>query len=614
MTVRVLRSDPSKISTTVKEAVVDSLVNLIHAQISGKGSTGRYLFGARPRTLLNSGFLLPQKQAEGDDEVTSPIWISSHGIQFQIAADISQIITVRPKIALYVRILPKEDDLRLPNCHASFSLRRNVVRELEVERNKRLAAAWDKVKDTYKFRSKYPDWPAIRERIVEEVYKEKGIPHQLITTVETEEPIGQIGDSGDDTPNQVVAASPTESAKIDDANFEPLVVPHKWMRLDILLPVLTLDTGKNLKELLADTATHTKLMNNVIAERLKAWAESDDLDIGGKLWGYRTKLKVPASQYKKWSDFLEFARKSTDPIALPKIWLDWDLQITNDWLDTTKRNLFIALENKSESPHQYVEETEDAVFAVSIQTEIPEKAHRALKLERIDPSYRFNKYLTYPAIGHNAGIKEIMTQNRTLLLETTWAPRYVQPRIVPTAVIGVERGVRALSRPDSLDGLIPIIPAMQAWLDELPSRINPSDGLDKDDIEGMAREIEAFKEDLKKWGAEKNAIQAGIDVLSKSREAWKSRGAQTNQKAVVYEAWLGMNEAMADFMKLNFRTDENQWRLFQLAFIVANIPALASRLPEFPRLLSGVSRRCGYIAVLRNRWGEIRSIFRITCF
>ena len=35
------------------------------------------------------------------------------------------------------------------------------------------------------------------------------------------------------------------------------------------------------------------------------------------------------------------------------------------------------------------------------------------------------------------------------------------------------------------------------------------------------------------------------------------------------------------FRSLRFGTDDNKWRLFQLAFIVANIPALASRLPEF---------------------------------
>ncbi|WP_206602194.1 hypothetical protein, partial [Pseudomonas aeruginosa] len=42
-----------------------------------------------------------------------------------------------------------------------------------------------------------------------------------------------------------------------------------------------------------------------------------------------------------------------------------------------------------------------------------------------------------------------------------------------------------------------------------------------------------------------------------------------------------MNETMANFMKACFGGDDNEWRLFQLAFIIANIPALASRIPEF---------------------------------
>ncbi|MDR4513631.1 DEAD/DEAH box helicase [Nitrosomonas sp.] len=482
---------------------------------------------------------------------------------------------------MYVRVIPRQEDLRLPNCRASFSLRRHVAVELKAERNKRLDAEWEKVKGVYKFRSKHPDWPAIRERIVEEIYASRGIPRRLMAAVDSEEPVDQLDDNVDDVPDQVVTASPTEPVVINDADFESLAVPHKWMRLEVSLPELKLDMGNDLSQILADTATHAKLMNDVITARLKAWAESDDLETGGKLWGYRTKLEVPASQYRKWSNFLELARKSTGQIALPKIRLGWDLQIANDWLDATKRNLFIALENKSESPRTHVDETEDAVFVVSVQAEVPENLHRSLTMERIDPSYRFNRYLAYPAMGHNGGVKVLETTGGTLLLETTWAPRYVQPRIVPTTATGVERGVRALSQPNSLDELMPIIPAMQNWLDKLPSRINPSDGLDTGDVEGIAREKVAFLEDLNKWGAEMKAIEVGLNVLVESRKAWKSRGAQTNQKAIVYEAWLGMNEAMADFMKLRFGTDDNKWRLFQLAFIVANISALASRVTEF---------------------------------
>jgi hypothetical protein len=42
-----------------------------------------------------------------------------------------------------------------------------------------------------------------------------------------------------------------------------------------------------------------------------------------------------------------------------------------------------------------------------------------------------------------------------------------------------------------------------------------------------------------------------------------------------------MNEAMANFMQKRFGTNASEWRLFQLAFIVANIPTFASRIPGF---------------------------------
>ena len=118
-----LRANPTEINSTLKEAVVDSLLNLTYAQISGQGATGKYLFGARPRTLLNSGFLLPQRNPSGDDEVTSPIWVSSHGLQMQLNSSESSVITIQPNLCVYVRVLPREEDLKKPNCCPVFMLR-----------------------------------------------------------------------------------------------------------------------------------------------------------------------------------------------------------------------------------------------------------------------------------------------------------------------------------------------------------------------------------------------------------------------------------------------------------------------------------------------------------
>lgn len=585
-----LRADPAKVSSTLKEAVVDSLLNLTYAQISGQGSTGRYLFGARPRTLLNSGFLLPQRSQSGDDEVTSPIWISSHGLQMQLNAVASSVITVLPRLCVYVRVLPREEDLKRPNCRPVFMLRRAVVDEIRAERNRRLEEAWEKAKGTYSSKYKHPGWAAIRSSVVEEIYAAKGIPRDLLTSdfshdsAEAEDISSAEMEALGESTTEGALVSPREALPIKDEHFEPLAVPHKWLRLDVELPALELDTTKSVEALQQDIDTQALRMNEAVDKRLQDWAESDDLDCGGKAWGYRHQLSIPASQYTNWDEFLQSARASQLPLALPQVRLDWDLELHTDWLEPSKRSFFLALENVSSMPTQHVDETDEAVFLVSLQAKLPTALHHALKLERIEPSYRYNKYLTQPAMGHNCGVVQVQSDPAVRTLETTWTPRYTQPRIIPTSANGVVRQIRALAQADGLDGLAALVPAMQAWLTKLPENVSPAAGLPASDLAGIAREEEAFRQDIRKWTAEMATVAAGLKCLSESRAAWRERGPQADPRAIVYEAWLATNETMANFMQARFGGDDNEWRLFQLAFIIANIPSLASRIPEYSHL------------------------------
>lgn len=585
----VLRADPAQVPPTLKEAVVDSLLNMTYAHLSGQGRTGLCLFGARPRALLNSGFLLPQRNIGGDDEVTSPIWISSHGLQMQLNAAPSGVVTVLPRLSVYVRVLPREEDLKRPNCRPVFMLRQAVVDEIKAERNRRLDEEWDKVKGSYPSKWKHPGWPAIVEKIVSEVYAAKGIPRNLLTAdlpkeeaeFQAAERLPEQDKVGGEGTKEGVPVKAGEALPIKDEHFEPLSVPHKWMRLEVSLPPLELDVSKSVEEQQAVLADHAARMNASVATRLADWAQSDDPEVGGKAWGYRHDIQVPASQYTKWDDFLGLVRKSQLHIALPQIRLSWDYELHPDWLDPSKRSFFLALENVSIPPQQFVDETEEAVFLASLQVHLPAELHHPLKLERVDPSYRYNKYLSYPAMGHNCGVAQVSSEHAVHILETTWTPRYVQPRIVPTSANGVQRRVRLLAQPEGLDGLVPLVPAMRDWLQNLPTEVNPADGLDAADTEAISREKQAFLEDQQKWRSEMSAVEAGLMCLRESHQAWRTRGFQTDPKAVVYEAWLAMNETMANFMQARFGTDSSEWRLFQLAFIVANIPALASRIPEF---------------------------------
>lgn len=615
-----LRDDPAKISSTLKEAVVDSLLNLTYAQISGQGSTGKYLFGARPRTLLNSGFLLPQRNQSGDDEVTSPIWISSHGVQMQLNALASSVITVFPRLCVYVRVLPREEDLKRPNCRPVFMLRRAVVDEIRAERNRRLEEAWEKAKGTYSSKYKHPGWTAIRSTIVEEIYAAKGIPRDLLTSdfshdsAEAEDFSSAEMEELSDSTREGALVNSREALPIKDEHFEPLAVPHKWLRLDVELPPLELDTAKSIEALQQDIDNQSLRMNEAVNKRLQDWAESDDLHSGGKAWGYRHQLSIPASQYSNWAEFLQSARTSQLPITLPQIHLDWDLELHTDWLDPSKRNFFLAIENVSSMPTQHVDETDEAIFLVSLQIQLPAALHHPLKLERIDPSYRYNKYLTHPAMGHNCGVVQLQSDPAIRTLETTWTPRYTQPRITPTSAAGVVRKIRALAQPDGLDGLEALVPAMQTWLNNLPEQVSPADGLSASDVAGIAREEEAFRHDIRKWTTEMATIAAGLNCLRESRAAWRERGPQTDPKAIVYEAWLATNETMANFMQARFGQDDNEWRLFQLAFIIANVPALASRIPEYSHLYNEARDDAVTLLYFATGGGKSEAFFGLLTF
>jgi hypothetical protein len=148
-------------------------------------------------------------------------------------------------------------------------------------------------------------------------------------------------------------------------------------------------------------------------------------------------------------------------------------------------------------------------------------------------------------------------------------------------VPGVNREVRALSTFGGFDGLRPLVPEFAKWLEAQPRQVDSGYGLPEDDVDGRAREVAAFEKDLGLWRNELESIKAGIELLEESRKHWRGRGKQEDRRGVVFEAWLAMHEAMADFMSVRFRRDDSKWRLFQLAFIVANIPAFATRVPEF---------------------------------
>jgi hypothetical protein len=568
-TFSVVRSDPRAISDTLKEAVVDALLNTVTARLSGSGVYGKIVYGSKPRSQLASGFLLPLDRLTDGDEESASIRICSHGIDM-LVADTNGSIQVQPHCAIYVRVFPTSQDiLAHPNCDPKFTLRKEVGRELRKKIRERSREAIEKLP----FRWKDPKWPEIELRIRREAYGELGIPFAPDMTEETSDDSSE--EAEDSVPNNGVLVSGRISLPDNVATEAP--IPQKWLRLNIDLPPLELTLANHAVAVEAGN----QALRDAVSKQLAAWKEDKNPDSGGVLWGYRRTRKIRPSDVKNWDGFLAEVRASKLEVLVPDIRLNWYVSVETDYLNAGCKSVRITLENRSDEPAPSVrtyKESEQAVFQVWLDVVVPKRMHRHLMADRVEPSYRYYQYLAYPALGVNGGI-ENREEGESLRLRTTWTPRYHQPRIVPSSLAdkGVVSNIEALSKPDCIAGLKPLVAVFRRWFEDTKSY--PFDaGIDKNEADLIAHERDQFEQDKVRWASEIGAIETGIEILEESAAHWKGPGASADKRAAPFEAWLAMNETMAQVAKAK---GYEEWRLFQLAFILANLPGLVTRMPEF---------------------------------
>lgn len=595
----VTRVDPSNIPTGLKEAVVDSLINQTFFAISGYGEGGGELFGARPRSVLNSAFLLPRPEELGDgDEVTQPIHIYSHGLEFQVKSGEPVRFTVKPSFQVYVRVLPSTTDLKRPNMELSFRLNDVTRKELQEQTRLALDAAWSELKAEggEQNRNKHPKWKDTEKRVREEVQRKLGLPVDLRNVKNPE--------AFSDGPSPALPSAFTETGganvedeltsevegktvgpeaaviELKDNHAQPLDIPQKWARIPLdvsKLPALVVDASWSPERLKQELDICSSALNGAVQLAVAEWAVSTQ----GQDWGIRKGRKVYPSEYKGWDAFLTDIRK--DPkIELPEFKLEWAVTLIPNWLNPEETSVQVLLENRSQDPSG--ELTETSIFQVSLEAEIATAQLQAFKLGRVKPSYRYNQYLAYPATGFNGGVKVVERTAQQTTLRTTWAPRYTQPRIIPKEHEGIVRNIRALSHASGLDGVLPLGAALENWFSNLSRSVHLDAGLAETDHKGREREKNGFEKDCVAWEKEIAAIKVGLSILQESRIAWEKtsrRGPQADEAATVFEAWLCMNEAMADLLRDKLKNDKGEWRLFQLAFIVAHIPTMATRLKSF---------------------------------
>jgi hypothetical protein len=391
------------------------------------------------------------------------------------------------------------------------------------------------------------------------------------------------------TPAEVAAGADIavrpDAGILEDRFAERQPIPMKWHRFRLDLGEFRFDCHDAASRDATTGAFATRVLERT-REVLGAWIASPE----GQRDAYRPNERILPSNFASrtgWERYLDALRQRR-PAVLADVLPDLTgvalvLDVAPDFVDPSRVNLRAAIENGAQVPsRQTFADFEPSLFQVGLQLSLPSNLHQPLRLDRVQPSYRFKDWLTYLAMGLNCGVQSLPSTEDIVRIGTTWAPRYTQPRIDPTIIEGLPTRYNELADPSCDVARLLLLPdSYDTWI-ATQSLVDAGLGLPADIAD---RERQAHAQDLEAYRRESSYIRAGIQLLLDSRavaQALASRAAlgswsALDARAAPWEAWLLTNEAFALYGGERF-TD---WRLFQLAFILAHVPTFASRMPEF---------------------------------
>jgi Helicase conserved C-terminal domain len=397
------------------------------------------------------------------------------------------------------------------------------------------------------------------------------------------------GGAVEGTPAEVAAGADIavrpDAGILDDNIAERQPIPMKWRRFRLDLGELRFDCHDAASRDGATAVFATRVLEQVLAI-LGAWINSPE----GQRDAYRPNERILPSNFASktgWERYLASLRQRRPAVVadiLPDLTgVTLVLDAAPDFVDSSRINLRAAIENGAQVPsRQTFADFEPSLFQVGLQLSLPSALHQPLRLDRVQPSYRFKDWLTYPAMGLNCGVRLLPSAHETIRIGTTWAPRYTQPRIDPTVIDGLPTRYSMLADPNCDATQLLLLPDnYDQWI-ATQSLVDAGLGLPADIAN---RERQAHARDIESYRRESSFIRAGVQLLLDSRAIAQTVASRAtlgswsalDARAAPWEAWLLTNEAFSLYGAERF-TD---WRLFQLAFILAHVPTFASRMPEF---------------------------------
>ena len=304
---------------------------------------------------------------------------------------------------------------------------------------------------------------------------------------------------------------------LDDQFAERQPIPMKWHRFRLELGEFRFDCHDAAARDAASAAFAARVLEQARAV-LGAWIDSPE----GQRDAYRPNERILPSNFASktsWERYLDALRQRR-PAILADVLPDLTgvalvLDAAPDFVDPSRVNLRAAIENGAQIPsRQMFADFEPSLFQVGLQLTLPAALHQPLRLDRVQPSYRFKDWLTYPAMGLNCGVQALPSAEGIVRIGTTWAPRYAQPRIDPTIIEGLPTRYAELANPSCDLARLMLLPdRYDAWIAS-QALVDAGQGLPAEIAE---RERQAHAQDLEAYRRESNYIRSGIQLLLASR-------------------------------------------------------------------------------------------------
>ena len=547
----------------LKEAVCDAVLERTRRVVSGEGEHGRVVLGEKPSRVLSSGFLLPRLNVGGDDE-SSDIRIAAHGLDVRLLARHEGNVEVQPSLSIYVRALPSAEELFARNGRlvpaAEFSgPAKQHLRDLI---KARLRQGTDAITRAERLEA--------RENAARQAMEEMGvvIPQGSAIRVDDESP-------ADEQP--LVQADIRTRLQIPDQWSRTYQVPQKWIRVDVAAAPLRLPAPCNPNSWRAAAQAYRKTLCDALAVAGRSWVESAE----GEMWAWRP-IEVLSHEFwspAAWEAFLIRARSR--PVDVSRLVPRFDVELLVDALEDVLRPDVLSVRIAIENVREHDDDLECGIFGVSVTVELPNEMLLPMYLERVERSYHLAGFLSMPAVGVNGGVDDRGTAGGRRRLRTTWMPRYVLPRTRPAEIANLPTEYAELAR-ETLDlvALRGLPTEMERWIVQVEQQTRLSTADDGGSPEDDAAQKVRFRSDVEAWRREAARVRKGIDLLLSAQ-----RANPTSEAGIPYRAWLLLNQTLRDANPSRPDNERPGWRLFQLAFVLAHVPTLASRLtaysPEF---------------------------------